>query len=128
MDMQVETTKIPPDIAVVLVSGDMTFEETGAFGGTFGFATRALLARGAKKFILDLSGVERIDSVGGMTLVQCFFAARESDAGLCVACGSPSVTHLFETTQVCTLIPFFTTISAAAEHLRDVARARAGTT
>jgi anti-anti-sigma factor len=114
MTLQAETDKISPDIAVVRFSGKMTFEETGAFASPI----RALLGQGAKKIILDLSGVERIDSVGGIALVRCFFAARDADAGLCVACASRSVKRLFQTAAVDTLIPFFSSTAAASQHLR----------
>ena len=121
MALQMDTAKIDPDITVVRVSGSMTFEETDALL----VFIRGLLDQGAKKLILDLSGVQQIDRVGGVSLVRCFFAARDAEAALCVACASQSVTQLFQTTHVNTLIPFFPTVAAACEHFSNPPRAGA---
>ena len=123
MALQVATDHIEPDIAVVRVSGSMTFEETDAVPPLI----VALLDRGVKKLILDLSGVTQIDSIGGVSMIRCFFAAREAEAALCVACASHNVTQLFSTTQVDTLIPFFPTMAAACEHFRNAPIAGAET-
>lgn len=122
MALQVETAKIDPDVAVVRVSGNMTFEATGALRPVI----RALLDQGMKKLILDLSGVEEIDRVGGVALIRCFFEAREAEAGFCVAGSSPRVMALFKSTQVDTLIPFFPTTAAARKYLTDPPRAGVG--
>ena len=111
MALQVKTTKIKPDITVIQACGSLA---SGDYD-TLSSVVQGLLGRGEKKLILDLGGIVQIDSLGGMSLVHCFFAAREEDAGLCVAAASPSVTRLFKATGVDTLIPFFPT-RAAAEH------------
>jgi anti-sigma B factor antagonist len=113
MGLQVETARIEPDITVVRISGNLTFEATDAVPSLI----VALLDRGVKKLILDLNKVDQIDSVGGVSLVRCFFAAREREAGVCVACPGPSVTQLFTTTQIDSLIPFFPTMALARKHL-----------
>ena len=113
MALQLETAGIEPGITVVRVSGRLTFEETGALP----FLVRVLLDVGEKKLILDLSGVERIDSLGGTSLIRCFFAAKEAGADLCVS-GAPSAAmELFKTGHVDALISFLPNIAAACEHL-----------
>lgn len=123
MALQLETAKISPDITVVRVSGNMTFEETDAVPSLIA----ALLDRGVKKVILELSGVAHIDTVGGVSLVRCFFAAREAEVALCVACASHPVTQLFRTTQVDTLIRFFPTMAAACDYFSNTPTAGAET-
>ena len=123
MALQLETDKITPDITVVRVSGSMTFEEAD----TVLSLIVALLDRGVKKLIMDLSGVAHIDRVGGISLVRCFFAAREAKVDLCMAGASPCVTRLFQPTHVDSLIPFFATIAAAREHFSNAPRAGAKT-
>lgn len=122
MSLLLENTGIDTDIKVVRVSGNMTFEETDAFASLI----RVLLNQGAKRIILDLSAVEQIDSLGGVSIIRCFFAAREAAAELYVAGAGPRVTQLFKTTQVDTLIPFFPTMSAAQEVARLRAQGKSG--
>jgi anti-anti-sigma factor len=110
--LQADTNKIEPDVTVVHLSGNLTFEDTN----TVTSLIQVLLDRGEKKLVLELSGVERIDSLGGACLIHCFFAAREATAGLCIASASLTVEHLFKTIQVNTLIPFFPTITEARKH------------
>jgi anti-anti-sigma factor len=112
MGLQVETARIDPGITVVLVSGNMTYEESDAVPSM----VLALLKRGVKRLILDLNDVKRIDGIGGVSLVRCFFAAREAKADVCVACASCCVTQLFKSTPVDALIPFLPTMVAAREH------------
>ena len=76
MGLQLETARIEPDITVVRISGNLTFEQTDAVPSLIA----ALLDRGVKKIILDLNDVQQIDSAGGVSLVRCFFVAREADA------------------------------------------------
>jgi len=112
MSLQVETARIDPGITVVVVSGNMTFQESDAVPST----VVALLERGVKRLILDLNDVTQIDGIGGVSLVRCFFAAREAQADVCVATASCCVTQLFKSTQVDTLIPFLPTMAAAREY------------
>jgi hypothetical protein len=55
-------------------------------------------------------------SIGGVSLLRCFFAAGEAQADFWVACASRNVTPLLENTPVDTLVPFFPTIAAARDH------------
>ena len=112
MSLQAETTKVEPDIVVVHLSGIMTLgeiEELESF-------VRDLLDRGEKKPIFDLSGIRRIDSVGGMTMVRCFFAAKEAGGELRFASAGTNVIRLFKSTHLDTLLPFDLTVAAACEH------------
>jgi anti-anti-sigma factor len=112
VSLQAETTKVEPDIVVVHLSGIMTLgeiEELESF-------VHDLLDRGEKKLIFDLSGIRRIDSVGGMTMVRCFFAAKEAGGELRFASAGANVIRLFKSTHLDTLLPFDPTVAAACEH------------
>ena len=115
MGLKVQTSRIEPDIVVVHLSGSMTLDETEEVDSLIS----GLLQRGEKKLILELSGINRIDSVGGMELVRCFFASREAGACLRVAGASLSVARIFEITQVATLIQSYPSVDAACEHFPD---------
>ena len=123
MALQVATARIDPGITVVRVSGNMTFEESDAVSSMI----TTLLERRVKRFILDLNDVTQIDGIGGVSLVRCIFAAREARADVCVASASRCVTHLFKSTQVGSLIPFFPTMTAAREYFTVAYKAAAGT-
>jgi anti-anti-sigma factor len=124
MALQVETARIDPDIEVVRVSGKLVFDGADALLSSI----RVVLDQSTtKKLILDLTGVDEIDSVGGSCLISCFFLAREAEARLCVAGASISVMRLFKTTQKDTLIPFFPTVAAACDYLSNTPGAGAET-
>jgi anti-anti-sigma factor len=120
MALQVTTAHIEPDIAVMRISGNMTFEETGSLASPI----RALLDHGVKKLVLDLSGVEQIDSLGGVSVIRSYFEAREANAALCVAGCIPSVMRLFQATHADTSIPFFPTMALAHDHFTVAPKAR----
>jgi len=112
VSLQAETTKVEPDIVVVHLSGVMTL---GEIEDLVSFV-RDLLDRGEKKLIFDLSGIRRIDSVGGMTMVRCFFAAKAAGGELRFASAGANVIRLFKSAHLDTLLPFDPTVAAACEH------------
>ena len=112
MSLQAETSKFEPDIVVVHLSGSMTLEETEELTSLVG----DLLVRGKKKLIFDLSGIRQIDSVGGVTIVRCFFAAKEVGSELRFASAGANVIRLFKNTRLDTVLPFDPTVVAACEY------------
>jgi anti-anti-sigma factor len=112
VSLQAKTTKVEPDIVVVQLSGNMTLGEIEELESL----VHDLLDRSEKKLIFDLSGIRRIDSVGGMTIVRCFFAAKEAGGELRFASAGANVTRLFKSTRLDTVLPFDPTVAAACEH------------
>jgi anti-anti-sigma factor len=112
VSLQAEATKVEPDIVVVHLSGSMTLGETEELTSLVG----DLLVRGEKKLIFDLSGIRQIDSVGGVTIVRCFFAAKEVGSQLRFASAGVNVIRFFQSTHLDTLLPFDPTVVAACEH------------
>ncbi len=119
MRLQAEVARFGPDIAVVRVSGGMTTGETDALISL----VQVLLDCGEKKLIVEVSGIQEIDSLGGTSLIRCFFAAREAGTLFCVAAASDPVAKLFETTRVNTLIAFLPTLAAAGQYLTSSLKA-----
>jgi anti-anti-sigma factor len=113
VSLRAETTKVEPDIVVLHLSGIMTLGEIEELESL----VRDLLDRGEKKLIFDLCGIRRIDSVGGMTMVRCFFAAKEAGGELRFASAGANVIRLFKNTHLDTLLPFDPTVAAACEQL-----------
>jgi anti-anti-sigma factor len=112
VSLQAETTKAEPDIVILHLSGSMTLGEIEELESL----VRDLLDRGEKKLIFDLRGIRRIDSVGGMTIIRCFFAAREAGGELRFASAGANVIRLFKSTHLDTVLPFDPTVAAACEH------------
>lgn len=113
MSLRVETSKVEPDIVVLHLSGSLTMgPETDALESH----VCNLIGRGDKKLLFELSGVEKIDNIGGVALVRCFFAAREAGGVLRIASPSSSVQRLFKNIQVEWMIPLYPNLAAACEN------------
>jgi len=113
MSLRVEPSRVEPDIVVFHLYGNLIF---GPEADALETNVRDLVNHGDKRIIFELSGVERIDSVGGMELVRCFLVAREAGGGLRVACPSRCVQRLFKNVQLESLIPLFPNVAAACEN------------
>jgi anti-sigma B factor antagonist len=108
MSLRLETTRFAPDIVVVWLFGSLI---TGSEGHALELLVDDLVERRAKKLILELSGVEEIDSTGIQYLIQCFFTMRRAEGELRLASASPKVARLFSTTG----LPSYPTVHAASE-------------
>ena len=120
MSLQASTTRIEPDIVVVHLSGTLTaWQETGAALTSIS----DLLQQNERKLILDLSGIETMDSSGMQAIFDSFSAAREAGGELRVACANVRVARLFRLTQIDTVVPFYPTMAAACQGFHIRARA-----
>jgi len=112
VSLQVQTTRVEPDIVVVHLNGRMTSRLESRIVEP---VVNDLLNQKERKFIFELTGVEEIDSTGANILVQCFLAARKAGAGLRVAGASAKVARLFKVTRLDTVLPVYPTVAAACE-------------
>ena len=86
MSLQIQTTRVEPDIVVVHLSGSITSgPESQAVVEPL---VRDLLNQSEKKLIFDLTGVEETDSTGLKIIIHCFLAARTAGAELRLASAS----------------------------------------
>ena len=113
MSLQVNTTRVEPDIVVVHFSGSLTTGPESQLIAKSLFSD--LLHRNDKKLIFDLTGVEQIDSTGVNIIIQCFLAAQKAGGGLRLADGSARVARLLKITRLDTVIPWYATVAAACE-------------
>jgi anti-anti-sigma factor len=118
VNLQARISKVEPDIVVVYLSGDIILGEAEELDSL----VRDLLVQGEKKLIFELSGVVRIDSVGGMTVVRCLFVVRDAGGELRFAGAGENVVGLFKNTQFATALPFDSTLAAACEHFAGGAK------
>jgi len=113
VSLQIQTTRVEPDIVVVHLSGSITSgPESQAVVEPL---VRDLLNQSEKKLIFDLTGVEETDSTGLKIIIHCFLAARTAGAELRLASASANVARLFKITRLDTVLPWYPTVAAACE-------------
>jgi anti-sigma B factor antagonist len=112
VSLQIQTTRVEPDIVVVHLNGRMTSRLESRIVEP---VVNDLLNQKQRKFIFELTGVEEIDSTGANILIQCFLSARKTGAGLRVAGASANVARLFKITRLDTVLPVYPTVAAACE-------------
>ena len=113
MRLQVNTTRVEPDIVVVHFSGSLT---TGPESKLIAQPLVSdLLHQNDKKLIFDLTGVEQIDSTGANVIIQCFLAVRDAGGALRLASASARVARFYRITRLDTVIPCYPTVAAACE-------------
>ncbi|HYW48065.1 MAG TPA: STAS domain-containing protein [Bryobacteraceae bacterium] len=121
MVLRIQSARFEPDIVSVQVAGSITL---GADTHLIEPFVRDLLQQGARKLILDFSGVDHMDSSGVELIYSCFVTARDSGGQLVFAAANPRVARLFSITRLDTLMAFYPTVEAACEGLSG--RATAG--
>jgi anti-sigma B factor antagonist len=111
VSLQIQTTRVEPDIVVVQLSGSITSRSENIVEPV----VTDLLNQNEKKLIFDLTGVADIDSTGANMIIQCFLAARKAGAGLRVGGASGKVARVFKITRLDAVIPCYPTVAAACE-------------
>lgn len=112
MSLQFHTSRIEPGIMVVQLTGSILLWPEGQIG-----VINELLAQNERKLILDLSGIEHMDSSGVELMFECFKTAKKAGGDLCFACPKARVARLFQITKLDTVLPLFPTIAAARDSL-----------
>ena len=115
MSLEIQSERIDPDITVVRFSGSIT---VGRESQTMLPFVQDLLQKNEKKLILELSGIEHLDSSGVELLFECYSAAQSAAAQLRLASATPKVARLFRITRLDTIMPFHETVAEAVAALR----------
>jgi anti-anti-sigma factor len=108
--MAVETKQLESGFAVVTVSGRL------ALGGEtekFNAAVNTLLQKAQKKFILDISGLDYVDSSGVGMLVSCLTNVKKAGGELRLVGANPRIKRILSMTGVDNLMPMFSTLNEA---------------
>jgi anti-anti-sigma factor len=71
-----------------------------SMAGEFKSELKALLDEGIKDLVIDLAGVEMVDSVGLGVLIATHNSLRQAGGQLTVANPSPDIQSLFRTTRL----------------------------
>ena len=72
-------------------------------------ALRKSMEGGAKKVLLNMSGVNQIDSSGISTMVRAFVSLNRAGGALKLMCATGRVHDVLEVTRLLASIPLFTT-------------------
>ncbi len=111
MSLQIQTTRVEPDIVVVQLSGSITSRSQNMVEPL----VNDLLDQNEKRLVFDLTSVEQIDSTGANIVIHCFLAALAAGGGLRVAGASGKVARVFKITRLDVVIPCYPTVAAACE-------------
>ncbi len=112
MLLKIERKHIEPDIVVLKLGGRFAL---GRESQRVQWQLEELLRQDAKKVILDLSGLEQIDSMGVGVIVFCSGKLKQSGGELRVAGAQGIVEQVLKLTKVHDLVGFYPTAAAAAE-------------
>ena len=72
-----------------------------------------LLQKGQKKLVLDITGLDYVDSSGIGMLVSCLTNAKKAGGELKLAGANPRIRRILAMTGVDTMMPMFDTLAAA---------------
>lgn len=108
MSLQFSTTRVEPGIVVVQLTGSILLWPEGQID-----VISELLEKNERKLILDLSGIETMDSSGAELMFECFNAAKKAGGELRFAAAKPRVARLFQVTRLDTILPFYPTVASA---------------
>ncbi len=108
--MSVEAKQLDSGIAVVTIAGRL------AMGGEterLDAAVKGLLEQDQKKFVLDITTLDYVDSSGLGMLVSCLTNVKKAGGELKIAGANPRLRRIFAMTGVDTMMPMFDTLAAA---------------
>lgn len=115
MLLEIEQTRIEPDVTVLKFTGKLTLGRESQRVETL---VLDLIRKGEKKFVFDLGGVTYIDSSGLGIITLCSGSAVQAGGGLRVAGASGIAERLFKVTKLDSVIPFYATVEEASAAFR----------
>jgi anti-sigma B factor antagonist len=115
LDFSVESTVTDDDIVVLTISGPMDVETTPPLRDEL----VRLVDEGRHRLVLDLSGVDFIDSIGLGVIVGMVHRLRPHDGSLAMAAPSPQARNVLQITQLVRVVAVCETTKAAITAVRD---------
>jgi len=113
MIIETKSRLVEPDITVFEISGRLNL---GNLLQSVESAIRSLIGGGARKVVIDLTGLIGIDSSGIGTLVNCAGEMDQQGGQLRVAGAHGSVAKVFETIHIDRIIPLDADVASACGH------------
>jgi anti-sigma B factor antagonist len=103
------------EIVILTLKGDMMGEpDTAAFRDKI----KEMLDKGMKKFIIDLSGVKWMNSLGLGALISAFTSVKHHEGEMVVTNVTKKVESLFMITQLIKVFKHYHTVDEAIEYFQ----------
>jgi anti-sigma B factor antagonist len=115
MDFSVEYTITDEGIVVLVISGSMDV----ATAPQLRDLVVRLIDEGHYRLVLDLSGVDFIDSIGLGVIVGVVHRLRPHDGSMAAAAPSVQVRHVLQITQLVRVVALHDTTAAAVSAVRE---------
>ena len=112
MNQPFTTRTVEPDITIFEINGRLTL---GNRLIDMEDRMRKLIAQGARKLVLDLAGLEYIDSAGVGTLMMTAGLVREANGRMVIARPQARVAEVFRIVHLERAVPMFPDIDAACK-------------
>src|SRR4051794_3942208 len=109
--MPIETRRLDPGVAVIVLSGRLTF---GRDAEQLESIVRKQVESGDRRFVLDATGLEYIDSAGIGALVSALSSVKKAGGELRLAGANQRIVRLFSMTGVDKLVTVYPTVAEAA--------------
>ena len=110
LTMAVETKQLDSGYAVITISGRL------ALGGEtekLNAAMNALLQKDQKRFVLDITALDYVDSSGVGMLVSCLSSVKKAGGDLKVVGANQRIKRIFSMTGIDSLMQMFPTVAEA---------------
>ena len=108
------TRTIEPDVKVVTITGRLSLGNTLM---SVENGIKRLIADGGRKVVVDLSGLDSIDSAGIGTLISCNGDMERSGGQLRIAGAHGIVARSFETVHMSRVVPLDPDVDSACRNL-----------
>jgi anti-sigma B factor antagonist len=115
MDFSVEYTVTDEGIVVLVISGSM---DVATVPQLRDLVVR-LIDEGHHRLVLDMDGVDFIDSIGLGVIVGVVHRLRPHDGSIAVAAPSKQVRQVLQITQLVRVVALYDTTAAAVSAVRD---------
>src|SRR5579871_76498 len=115
MSSESHITRIDPDITLVAISGRLAL---GSDLVSLEYSVRRLIEEGARKVIVDLSGLDNVDSAAIGVLVACNGLMVQSGGRMRIAGAKGAVARVFEIVQMARIASLDASVEAAREDLK----------
>jgi anti-sigma B factor antagonist len=114
MPLSLTTRKCEPGITVIDLSGRITITRES---GQIETSILKVLEEGARKIVINMSGVTYIDSTGIGKIAYCFGRINQHGAKGAVAGATGLVLDVFKLTRIDAVVRFYPDVPAAIEAL-----------
>jgi anti-anti-sigma factor len=108
--MSVVAKQLDSGVAVVTITGRLAM---GAETERLDATVKSLLQKDQKKFVLDITTLDYVDSSGIGMLVSCLTNVKKAGGELKLAGANPRIRRIFSMTGVDTMMPMFDTLADA---------------